>query len=162
MNKKHRKGIFGTKSEDDSSEPVVSSRKPDISKKQDTKIDIITSSCLNHLSVPANVLVDDDSEWISNGDHRNTWIKLVFQKQRIEKVSYADRRSSDATMVSGILSFYDKDKEIHSVEVGLSGEGDIVTHTLEEPLCADSVMLKAGNRVWGKEIGLRYFNINQQ
>lgn len=126
-----------------------------------TKIKVEVSSKIDVCS-PDNVLEDNEKEWVSDGDHKNAWIKLSFSSQLIKTVSFADRMSPDASMVSGALTLRLNGQVVHEVTISPVGDGG-VNHLIInfDGIKADSVMIQASEKSWGSDIGLRFFNINQ-
>lgn len=126
-------------------------------------VKVTTSSNLSDEFKGENVLKDDDSEWASNGDHKDAWIKLSFPKQLIKSISFADRKSPDASMVMGLLRLDDGDKTMRQEYIELDGAGGAGGCVLNSniPIYCSSMTIQATGGSWGKNIGLRYFNFNK-
>lgn len=121
---------------------------------------VIVSSCKDTNINPESVLLDDEEEWVSNGDHKNAWIRLNFNAREISTIFIADRVSSDNSMISGTIQIFNNNKEVKNFPFdGLPGDSRITEIKLDNPVYADSILLKAGIRVWGKNIGLRHLGV---
>lgn len=135
-----------------------------LSKKAKTKIEVTASSNLDPRHSCENVLVDGIDEWASDGDHLKALITLSFERQKINKILIADRASEEASMINGIIEIHGGIQAGGNIELlnsisfdGLPGNGEKIEVNVGG-IFVSKIVVKAGDKVWGKNIGLRYLN----
>lgn len=123
------------------------------------RISITVSSCKNKEIDPDCILIDDSNEWVTNEDHKNAWIRMKFDEQKIARIMIADRVDTGNSMIVATVRFFDKAKEVHNMTININGDSSITTHLLDKPITCNSLLLEATDKVWGYDQGLRYLNI---
>lgn len=132
---------------------------------KENEVELTASSNLDSNHLCENVLKDDESEWASKGDHIKATISLSFLRKKINKIIIADRAGDDASMINGVIEIHgglqggDKVEKLKSIDFdGLPGDGGKIEVNVGG-IFASKIVVKAGHKVWGKNIGLRYLGV---